>query len=58
MYEVIKAKNGWYNFEKLDQSKLYMKICNLNCGSNLKAINMARKIIGDKKANIIIKEVV
>ena len=56
MYEVIKLQNGWYNFEKIDQSKLYMKVCNLNCQSDIKAINTAKKIIGDKKASVIIKQ--
>ena len=46
--------NGWYNFEKLDQTKRYIKIANLRCGTDRKAINRARKIIGDPKAAIII----
>ena len=56
MYEIIKLQNGWYNFEKIDQSRLYMKVCNLNCQSDIKAINTAKKIIGDKKASVIIKQ--
>ncbi len=44
--------NGWYNFEALDQSKSYIKICNLNCGTDRKAINQARKMIGEVTAEI------
>jgi hypothetical protein len=46
--------NGWYNFEDLPQEHRYIKIANLNCGGDRKAINQARKIIGDNKAEISI----
>ena len=34
---VIHITNGWYDFTKLDQSKNYIKIHALNCGTNKKA---------------------
>lgn len=55
---VIRAHgNGWFNFEELPQEGAYIQIHNMNCGTERKAINRARKIIGDKKAKIIVKEV-
>jgi len=47
----------WYDFSELPQENRYMKIGVNNSGSKRKAINGARKIIGDKKAKIIVKEV-
>lgn len=55
---VIHISNGWYNFTKLDQSKNYIKIHNLNCGTNKKAIKQARIILHNNKAEITIKEAV
>ena len=54
---IIDFDNGWYDFSKLNQSANYIQIHSLNCGTERKAINRARKIINDKKAIItIIKE--
>jgi multisubunit Na+/H+ antiporter MnhE subunit len=53
---IINLNNGWYDFSKLDQSNNYIKIHALNCQTDRKAINRARKIIKDKKAIITIKE--
>ena len=47
----------WYDFSELPQEHRYVKIGINNSGSKRKAINDARKIIGDKKAKIIVKEV-
>ena len=56
-YKITSYNNGWYNFEDLPQEHNYIKICNLCCSTDRKAINRARKIIGNKKAIItIIKE--
>ena len=53
---IINLNNGWYDFTKLNQSNNYIKIDALNCGTDRKAINKARKIINDKKAIITIKK--
>lgn len=47
---------GWYSFKSLPQEKRYIKYEALNCGTDRKAINTARKIVGDKTAQIIIKD--
>ena len=56
-YVIRTYGNGWFNFEELPQEGNYIQIHNMNCGTDRKAINRARKIIGDKKAKIVIKEV-
>ncbi|HSG84274.1 MAG TPA: hypothetical protein VLA08_06940 [Nitrosopumilus sp.] len=38
----IKKNGEWYNFELIPQG--YIKICNLACGSDKKAIKQAEKI--------------
>ena len=53
---IINLNNGWYDFSKLNQSDNYIKIDALNCGTDKKAINRARKIINNKKAIITIKK--
>ena len=53
---IINLSNGWYDFSKLNQSNNYIKIDALNCGTDKKAINRARKIINNKKAIITIKK--
>lgn len=53
---ITRLGNGWYNFEKLDQSQSYIKIHNLNSQTDRKAVNAARKILGNSKAVIEIKE--
>ncbi|MDP8292331.1 MAG: hypothetical protein P9M04_00785 [Candidatus Orphnella occulta] len=50
--------NGWYNFESLPQENRYIKINALNCGTDRKAINTARKILGNKQAIITIHAVI
>ena len=52
IYEVIRLYGGWYNFEKISQENNYIKVHNLRCNTDRKAINQAKKIIGDKKANV------
>ena len=47
----------WYDFSELPQEHNYIKFAVMNGGTKRKAINKARKIIGDKKAKIIVKEV-
>ena len=56
----IEFKDGfeyWYYFGDLNQEHRYIKIQNLVCSTDRKAINKARKIIGNKKAMIKIEEV-
>jgi len=54
---IIKCAMGWYDFSKLDQSKLnYIKVHNLNCGDDKTAIKQARNILHNQKAKITIKE--
>ena len=52
-YQITRLTNGWYSFCDLPQG--YIKINALNCGTDRKAINRARKILGDKQAPISIK---
>jgi hypothetical protein len=54
MSYTIKKNGCWYNFESIPQEHRYIKICNLNCGTDRKAINQARKIIGDPHAKVIV----
>ena len=49
--------SGWFNFESLPQECNFIQIHNLYCGTEKKAINSARNLIGDKKAKVLIKEV-
>jgi hypothetical protein len=52
-------KNGdWYNFELIPQEHRYIKICNLCCKTDRKAINQARKIIGNPQAKVIVRQYV
>ena len=52
---VINQGNGWYNFEGINQEKRYIKVYNVHCITDRKAINQARKILGDKLATITIE---
>lgn len=57
MHTITKLKMpGWYDFKSLPQEGRYIKIHALNCGTDRKAVNTARKIVGDKTAQIEIKE--
>lgn len=56
MFIVYKLKlNGWYDFSAIPQHNNYIKVHGLNCGTDRKAINQAKRILGDKKAVISIK---
>jgi len=55
-YVVLKGQNGWYNFTEIDQSNSMIRIENLCCKTDKKAIKQAQIIIGDRDAKIIIKE--
>ena len=51
------VRNGsWYNFESIPQEHRYIIVSNLNCGTDRKAINQARKIIGNPQAKVIIED--
>jgi hypothetical protein len=52
----IKKNGDMYNFESIPQGHRYIKIGTLFCGTDRKAINQARKIIGDPKAKVIVEE--
>ncbi len=52
---VISQGDGWYNFDKIDQSNSYIKIRNLRSGSHEAATNQARRILKDKDAEIEIR---
>jgi len=43
---------GWYNFEDIPQG--YIRICNLACGTDRKAINLAKRICTDREAAIVL----
>jgi hypothetical protein len=55
-YVVLKFQNGWYNFEKIDQSNSMIRIANLCCRTDKNAIKQAKNIVGNKNSKIIIKE--
>tara|TARA_Y100001937_G_scaffold38336_1_gene54539 strand:+ start:620 stop:802 length:183 start_codon:yes stop_codon:yes gene_type:complete len=55
-YTITKLSDDWYSFNQLPQDKNYIKIGALRCLTDRKAINQARKILGNKKAIIKIKE--
>tara|TARA_B000000532_G_scaffold35169_1_gene24683 strand:+ start:3888 stop:4067 length:180 start_codon:yes stop_codon:yes gene_type:complete len=55
-YTITKFQNDWYSFNELPQEGNYIKIDALRCSTDRKAINRARKILGNKKAIIKIKE--
>ena len=55
--EIIKD-GDWYNFELIPQEHRYIKICNLCCKTDRKAINQARKIIGNPQAKVIVRQYV
>lgn len=53
MVIITKLKlNGWYDFSKLPQENRYIKINALNCGTDRKAINTAKKICPDETFEI------
>jgi len=54
---IINVGNGWYDFTKLNQSGSYMKICNLRCVTDEKAIKQARSILHNQEAIIEVREV-
>ena len=41
---IIRLDAGWYSFNKVNQELHYIKIDGLNCGTDRKAINQAKKI--------------
>lgn len=47
--------SGWYDFSGINQEHRYIKVNALNCGTDRKAINTARKIAGDNKAGVAIE---
>lgn len=53
-YKIIKLNHGWYNFEEIPQG--YIKIANLCCGSDRKAINQAKRMIGPRDTVKIVKD--
>lgn len=55
-YTIIKLNDNWYSFNQLPQDNNYIKIDALRCQTDRKAINRARKILGNKKAIIKVKE--
>ena len=54
--KVKKLREGWYSFSDLNQSKNYIKIDSLRCGTDRKAINQAKRILKNKHANVVILE--
>lgn len=50
-YTIKNVGNGWYNFQDIPQSG-YIKVHNIRCSTDRKAINLAKRLIGDKSAKI------
>jgi len=42
--EIKRLGNGWYSFTDIPQENKYIKINSLNCGTDRKAMNRAKKI--------------
>ena len=38
------GSSGWYSFKNVPQEMNYIKVYNVNCGTNTKAIDQAKKI--------------
>jgi hypothetical protein len=58
-YVIYKHKgctSFWYDFEDLPVDT-YFQIMNMKCRTDRKAISQAKKIVLDKKATFVIKEV-
>lgn len=53
-YTIKNVGNGWYCFREIPQG--YIKIDNLRCGSDKKALNRAKKMINLKDTVKIVKE--
>jgi len=49
------GSSGWYSFKNVPQEMNYIKVCNVNCGTDIKAIEQARKI--NPNHEYVIKEV-
>ena len=47
---------GWYSFKDIPQDNCYIKIDCLNCGSDRKALNRAKKIFGKENTYRIIEK--
>ncbi len=54
-HTILKLGNGWYDFRLLPQEGRYIKIHGLLCGTDRKARNRAKKIVGSEH-KFIIKE--
>lgn len=52
IYTIRRLGNGWYGFKELPQEGKYIKVEALNCGTDQKAINRARRVLGWPGANI------
>lgn len=52
---VLELGHGWYNFKEIDQRGKYVQIHALNCGIHSKAVTVARRILQDRKAEVIFK---
>jgi hypothetical protein len=50
LYTIGKYANGWYCFEGIPQDNSYIKVANLNCGSDKKAKNLAWRLL--KKSGV------
>ena len=46
MKTIKRIGNGWYDFSKIPQEERYIKIHALNCGTDRKALNRAKKLFG------------
>ena len=55
---ITRMLDGWYNFESLPQETRYIKVFHLRCGTDRKAINQARKIVGNKEETIEVKSMI
>lgn len=53
IYQIKNVGNGWYDFSQVPQG--YIKIHNINCGTKRKAINILKRITGEKKPKYCIE---
>ena len=52
MNYIKKIGSNWYNFESIDQSKRYIKVQYAKFSTDRRAINFAKKLLGDKKMKV------
>lgn len=56
IYEIEHYGDKWYSFKNIPQDSRYVKIDSLRCETEQKAINRAKRMLGDAVAIIKVVE--